>query len=406
MTIFKLPDLGEGLPDAEIREWHVKVGDTIKTDEPLVSMETAKAVVEVPSPQNGIIKKLFGEDGDTVDTGNSLVEFESSAEDNNSTNIEKIKTKSNKKDNSSTVAGKIESSDKVVEDNFIIGSANKAGNNIKATPAVRSLAKKLEVDLKSVSPTGSNNMITAQDVKLASNHSPNNQSNNSVQTAQKTNTISNYNLDSTKTEPLKGVRKAMAAAMSISNREVAAASLFDDADIFAWPAKEDITVRLMRALVTACRAEPSLNALYDPSTNTRLVSENINLGLAVDSKEGLFVPVINNLESVETSNLRDIINTIKSQVEDRTIPQEQLRGNTITLSNIGTVAGKYACPVVVPPTVAILAIGKLFYTPVLNKDNQLENHKNIPVSLTFDHRCVTGGEAARFLKAFIEDLQK
>lgn len=403
MSIFKLPDLGEGLPDAEIREWHVKVGDTIKTDEPLVSMETAKAVVEVPSPQNGVIKKLFGENGDTIDTGANLVEFEE-ASNTNTNNIELSKSdknhKNNNSDNSSTVAGKIESSDTVVEDNFIIGSVNKKNNNIKATPAIRSLAKKLGVNLNTVNPTGKNNMITADDVKAASNNiSVNINSTNITKT-------NNYNLDPSKTQPLKGVRKAMAAAMSISHHEVAPACLFDDADIFNWPNKEDITVRLMRALVTACRAEPSLNALYDPSTNTRLVSDNINLGLAVDSEEGLFVPVINKVESIDTSNLRDIIDTIKHQVKTRTIPQEQLKGNTITLSNIGTVAGKYACPVVVPPTVAIIAIGKLFYTPVLNKDNKLETHKNIPVSLTFDHRCVTGGEAARFLKAFIEDLQK
>ena len=370
MSIFKLPDLGEGLPDAEIREWHVKVGDEVKNDQPLVSMETAKAVVEVPSPQAGTIVKLYGQSGDTIETGAPLVEFSGTAE---------ILSKS-----SSTVAGKIEEGNEIVNEATSISSSTKTNtNNIKATPAVRALAKKLGVDLALVKPTGPNSVITAQDVQNAS------QSQAAIGDA----------------EPLKGVRRAMAATMAKSHSEVAPATLFDDADIFNWGANKDITVRLVRAMVAACRAEPSLNAWYDSANNSRRVSNNINLGLAVDTEEGLFVPVLSKVEETEPATLRDLIETIKAKIKDRSIPQDQLRGNTITLSNIGTVAGKFACPVVVPPTVAIVAIGRFFNTVKLNTDKQLENHRTLPISLTFDHRVVTGGEAARFLKAFIADLE-
>lgn len=377
MSIFKLPDLGEGLPDAEIREWHVKVGDEVKADEPLVSMETAKAVVEVPSPQSGKIVKLFGESGDTIDTGAALVEFD--------TDSAEKKAPTKQEDNSSTVAGKIESSDEIVDETFSIGITNKSNtNNIKVTPAVRALAKKLGVDLNCVKPTGNNGVITADDVKAA----------NASQA------------EIGDSEPLKGVRKAMAATMTQSHNEVAPATLFDEADVFNWEGKQDVTARLVRAMVSACKAEPSLNTWYDSKNNSRRVSTNIHLGLAVDTEEGLFVPVLRNIEQVEPSALRDLIDTVKSKVQNRTMEPENLRGNTITLSNIGTVAGKYACPVVVPPTVAIVAIGKMYNTVCLNSDSQLENHKTIPVSLTFDHRCVTGGEAARFLKEFIANLEQ
>lgn len=390
MSIFRLPDLGEGLPDAEIREWHVKVGDEIQADEPLVSMETAKAVVEVPSPQTGKIVKLYGKAGDTIDTGAALVEFLGAGEAKNVTTPASTTTDTTGTHNkSSTVAGKIEEGTEILDEaNYAttnsIHTAKPAVATIKATPAVRALAKKLGVDLSCIKATGANGIVTADDVKAAS--------------------LSQAEIGDA--EPLKGVRKAMAATMTQSHSEVAPATLFDDADLYNWDKNQDITVRLIRALVAACKAEPSLNAWYDSTNNTRRVAKNIHLGLAVDTPEGLFVPVLKNIEQTDLSALRDQIETIKSQIKDRTIAQEQLRGNTITLSNIGTVAGKYACPVVVPPTVAIIAIGKIFNTVHLNSDNQLENHRTIPVSLTFDHRTVTGGEAARFLAAFISDLQK
>lgn len=374
MSIFKLPDLGEGLPDAEVREWHVKVGDEVQVDQPLVSMETAKAVVEVPSPHKGKIVKLFASAGDTVNTGAPLVEFHSDTA---------VKATS-----SSTVAGKIEAGDEVIDESSPIANTNSKistnNSNIKVTPAVRALAKSLGVDLSCVKPTGSNGLITAEDVKAA----------NLTQAA-----IGD-------SEPLKGVRKAMAHSMTLAHSEIAPACLFDEADIHNWDTQQDVTARLIRALVAACTAEPSLNAWYDSKNNSRRVSQSIHLGLAVDTEEGLFVPVLKNIEQTDYASLRDQIETIKSQIKARNIAPDQLRGNTITLSNIGTVAGKFACPVVVPPTVAIIAIGRIFNTVKLNASNQVENHKTIPISLTFDHRCVTGGEAARFLKAFIADLTK
>ncbi len=386
MSIFKLPDLGEGLPDAEIREWHVKVGDEVKVDQPLVSMETAKAVVEVPSPLAGKVVKLYGKEGDVIDTGAALIEFlaaNSSAENLKQTHSEQATTDTKPKDNSSTVAGKIEAGNEIVDEASSLSSTKGTVNaNIKVTPAVRALATKLGVDLSCVKPTGNNGVITSDDVNKASL--------NQAQIGD--------------AENLKGVRRAMASTMALSHSEVAPATLFDEADIHNWGEKQDVTVRLVSALIAACKAEPSLNAWYDSKNNTRRVAKNVHLGLAVDTEEGLFVPVLKNIDTMDLGNLRDTINTVKSQVQARTIPQDMLHGNTITLSNIGTVSGKFACPVVVPPTVAIIAIGRMFNTVKLN-NNTAENHRTLPISLTFDHRCVTGGEAARFLKTFISNLE-
>ncbi|MBP9721573.1 MAG: 2-oxo acid dehydrogenase subunit E2 [Gammaproteobacteria bacterium] len=396
MIVFKLPDLGEGLPDAEIREWHIKTGDLVEVDQPLVSMETAKAVVEVPSPYKGKIAKLYGQAGDVIDTGTPLIEFDltHSVDSQNSAPNQPVNPVVS--DNSSTVAGKIEAGNEVIDEtSSVVSNRNNFNNShqhnqIKVTPAVRALASKLGVDLSHVKPTGANGVITADDVKNAD--------------------ASQAEIGDA--EPLRGVRRIMSVTMAQSHNEVAPATLFDEADIHHWfdsGTKQDITIRLISAMVAACQAEPSLNAWFDSKNNTRRISKNIHLGFAVDTEEGLFVPVLKNIEKSENSDpatLRDYIDTIKSQVKSRSIPQDLLHGNTITLSNIGTIAGKFACPVVVPPTVAIVAIGRTFDTVKLNTNNMPVNHQTLPISLTFDHRCVTGGEAARFLKAFICHLEQ
>lgn len=153
MNIFNLPDLGEGLPDAEIHEWFVKEGDTVKADQPLVSMETAKAVVDVPCPQSGTIAKLYGKPGDVIKTGEPLVAFVSTTE---------------KPADKGTVVGNLEESTDVVEDNFIIGS-QRSSQRVKTTPAVRMLAKKLGVDLSSLKGSGDNGVITREDVQNQAN---------------------------------------------------------------------------------------------------------------------------------------------------------------------------------------------------------------------------------------------
>jgi pyruvate dehydrogenase E2 component (dihydrolipoamide acetyltransferase) len=181
MNIFNLPDLGEGLPDAEIHEWFVKEGDTVAADQPLVSMETAKAVVDVPCPQGGIISKLYGKPGDVIKTGEPLVAFTSTAA---------------KTADKGTVVGNLEESSEITEDNFTIGIQHSEKTRIKATPAVKMLAKKLNVDLSALKGTGEFGVITREDVQA--------QADKSAQIPV------GY-------EPLRGVRRAMLNSMHKKN---------------------------------------------------------------------------------------------------------------------------------------------------------------------------------------------
>ncbi len=372
MKIFYLPDLGEGLPDAEVREWYVKIGDEVKVDQPLVAMETAKAVVDVPSPRSGRIVKFHGQPGDVINTGAALVEFE---------------------DGDDVVA---EHSHAPAQSVSAHSKPATTGDAVKAIPAVRALAKKLNVDLAQVPASGANGQITLEDVERTAKGSPH--------PIPHPNPLPGGEGIGKDFEPVRGVRRAMVTTMTHSHQEVVPVTIVDDADIHAWPEKTDITLRVVRAIIAACKAEPALNAWFDSKAMARRLFSEIHLGLAMDSPDGLFVPVLKNIEKSSTEDLRTTINRFKEQVKARTIPQDDLKGATIVLSNVGIFAGKYANPIIVPPMVAILAMGKI-RDEVVAHNGKMEIHRIMPLSITVDHRVVTGGESARFLAALIKDLQ-
>ncbi|MFI4937235.1 MAG: dihydrolipoamide acetyltransferase family protein [Candidatus Berkiellales bacterium] len=363
MKTFYLPDLGEGLPDGEIVKWHVKEGGIIKADGPLVAIETAKAVVEVPSPYEGKIVKLYAEEGDIVPTGSPLVDFELTT-----------------KEESKTVAGEIPVGKEVLTEKPI--SISSKGTGIKALPAVRALAKKLNIDLSTVTPTGPEGTITFDDVKNASK----------VQVA------------ASPLEPLRGVRRTMAMVMTESQAEVVPVTVMDDADISSWGAESDYSVKLILAIIKACQTEPGLNSWFDSVAMARRLFSEIHLGIAVDTKDGLFAPVIHDAHQKSAIELRNELDLLKKEVQERSISPKKLQGATILLSNFGTFGGRYASPVVVPPMVATLGVGAYRLTPLVY-ESQIKVGVTLPLSLTFNHRVVTGGEATRFLTSLIRYLE-
>lgn len=375
MKIFYLPDLGEGLAEAEIREWYVKVGDEVKVDQPLVAMETAKALVDVPSPYAGKIVELHGNANDVIKTHAPLITFETADEVPD-------------KPKGSVVGSLEESSSKWRDEEVIVGKAETATSTIKAMPAARVLAKQLHVNLNDVTGTGPKGLITPDDVKkyLAQHSHP---------------TVSHLNA----AEALHGVRRAMAQAMAQSHQEIVPVTVFDDVDISDWPEKLDITVHLIKAIIAAVKEEPALNAWFDGKNLQRQLVKEVNLGLAVDTSEGLFVPVIKDAQSLSEQELREKVNYFKSAVQSRSVLPKDLQGATITLSNFGMIAGRYATPIIVPPTVAIIGCGRSRET-VLSRNGQIQAGRIMPLSLTFDHRAVTGGEATRFLGVLIKYLEK
>lgn len=368
MKTFYLPDLGEGLPDAEIQEWYVKVGDVIKTDQPMVSMETAKAILDVPAPFAGKVAVLHGKHGDIIKTGSPLISFESDGEQRQDTG---------------TVVGHLETHAGVLEEKMKIIKSTAQANTAKAAPVVKALATRLGVDIMQLHGTGRNGMITAKDVKDA---------------AQVHALKPGFTL-------LKGSRRMMLASMTQARNDVCAVTVFDDADLSAWGEKVDFTARMVRALVRAATAEPMLNASFDAHTQSFKLNDTVHVGIAMDTDEGLFVPVIHDAQTLDQKAIRDRINALKISVHARSIHPDDLHGGTITLSNFGVFAGRYATPIVVPPQLAIIATGPRRMDAVV-KNNAVVVCPRLPLSLSFDHRAVTGGEATRFMGVMIQDLEK
>ena len=510
--IFRLPDLGEGLPDAEIVEWHAAVGSVVRLDEPLVSMETAKAIVEVPAPCSGKLLRIAGQAGDVIETGAVLAEFEldaslpqraeaqdtghhhgaapasgagapvaaeSTRDDGDAVTVNasddggEIASRATKPANSAPASGaqpKAADADDGAneserEDAGTVVGAMQAGGGVRseqsvsiggvrAMPAVRALAKKLGVDLSRVQPSGPDGTATLQDVKNAAAAGP---ASSSPSSRRKPEVLLNgerrssgdgdlkvdrsrdaestsldpglrrddgrvasratMNAASTSADnrrdappldtddPIRGVRRNMIRVMAAAHAEVVPTTLMDDADIHAWQRGEDVMARLIRGLVVASAAEPALNAWFKAKEGTLRRHARVDVGIAVDGSEGLFVPALRDCGRRDATSIRAELNRLRDGVRDRSLAPEELRDYTISLSNFGVFAGKYATPVVVPPCVAIVGAGRLFHAvvPVLGG---MEAHRMLPLSLTFDHRAATGGEAARFLRALIDDLQR
>ncbi|MBT8130776.1 MAG: 2-oxo acid dehydrogenase subunit E2 [Gammaproteobacteria bacterium] len=399
MSTFNLPDLGEGLPEAEIVSWHVKEGDSIKVDEPMLSVETAKAVVEVPAPQTGVIARLYAGEGDIVKTGHPLVDFAGGESASSDPAPAAPASEEESADDSGTVVGKMSTSnDMLVETAIVGGRRRRKKSRVKAAPAVRALAKKMHVDLSAVTASGKNGQVTVADVRAFAQSStvigP------SVPAAAPRTDI-NYG----QAEKLRGPRRAMSQSMSASRDQVAPCTLFDDADIHDWAPGQDITTRVLRSVAAGAHAEPGMNAWYDAESGSRTLHENIDLAMAVDTPDGLIVPVIRDVGRMDSTQLRAAVDRIKVATRNRTVAPAEMQNPTITLSNFGMMAGRYATPVIVPPMVAIIGTGGIRHDVVAVMGG-IEVHRRIPLSLTFDHRCITGGEACRFLAAMISDLGK
>jgi pyruvate dehydrogenase E2 component (dihydrolipoamide acetyltransferase) len=363
MRTFSLPDLGEGLQDAEVVSWHVATGDHVVADQPLVAVETDKAVIEIPSPYAGRIARLHAKIGERVKVGGPLVEFAEGTPADAGAIVGEL-------------AGPLPSAEEDVQPRPPVSGP-------RAAPAVRQRARELGVDLADVMASGPGGTITTEDVE-------------------KTARIA---AATTPAEEVKGVRRAMALNMARAGAEIVPATVSDDADIGDWQEGEDFTVRLVRAIVAGCKAAPALNAWFDGARMERRLHSVIDLGLAVDIGDGLIVPVLRDVGNRDATSLRGGIDRLKADVRARTVPLTELRGQTITLSNFGMFAGRYATLVIVPPQVAILGAGMARPAVALREGSPVVR-RILPLSLTFDHRAVTGAEAALFVYAAIRDLER
>ncbi|MCW5747799.1 MAG: 2-oxo acid dehydrogenase subunit E2 [Alphaproteobacteria bacterium] len=383
MSVFSLPDLGEGLEEAEIVTWHVSAGEHVVEGQPLVAVETDKAVVEIPAPRTGTIESLMAPVGAHVRVGAPLVTFADSAAADTGAIVGDLAAP----EPPATVPRAAASAATVATTAAPRSGAPPPAPAAapRAMPRVRALARDLGVDLAAITPSGPDGTISEADVRAAA----------------KTKAPGVIEGGA-----LQGPRRAMARNMARAHAQVVPATVHDEADVDAWASPDaDVTVRLIRAVVAGCRAAPVLNAWLDGDRLVLRRHARIDIGLATETDDGLFTPVVRDAAARDAADLRAAIDQLKSRVRQRRIGRDELTGATVTLSNFGTLAGRHAVLVVSPPQVAILGAGRIAAQAVV-RDGAVVARRLLPLSLTFDHRAATGGDAARVLAAVVADLQR
>lgn len=387
VTEFKFPDVGEGIAEGEIVRWRVRTGERIKEDQILVEVETDKAVVEVPSPEAGEIITLHYKEGETVKVGAVLVTIGTGDDQ---------KGPGRKKDGG-TVVGVLEEAEEIEEE--------KTTGRVLATPAVRKIAQDQGIDLSGVKGTGPGGRITKED----------------IQQSQEEGTGVKQGKDpfgDVIRVPLRGVRKTVAKNMSFQHKTVAHVTHTDEVDItelvLIKKKEENILIKkgkkltflpfIIKAVVIGLKEYPILNSTLDEENGEIVLKKYYNIGIAVDTKDGLIVPNIKDVDKINILNLAEYMGVIAEKARSRKLDLKDLKGGTFTITNIGSYGGIFSTPIIMKPEAAILATGRVLDRPMVI-NGEIKIRKTLPISLSFDHRLMDGATVAKFLKTVALHLE-
>ena len=404
---FKFPDIGEGLTEGEIVRWLVKEGDEIKEGQPLVEVETDKALAEIPSPRTGMILKILAKEKEIVKVGQVIVIFG-----------EKGETLAAPPPRPSVgVVGELEEAPEEIPAVAVKAEPVRpalVSEHALATPAVRTLAKELGVDINKVNGTGPEGRVLEKDVRQVAEGKE-----KPVEEVKRPVKVKKYDLYGyVERIPLRGVRRSIAKAMVKSKYTAPHVTTMDEADVTElWKIREKekkaaekkgikltILPFIIKAVLAGLVEHPYLNATLDDENEEIILKKYFNIGFATDTPEGLMVPVVKNAKDKSILQLAEELTQLAEKARNRTIDLADLKGGTFTITNYGALGGIYGTPIINHPEVAILGVGKIKDTPVV-RDEKIEIRKILYLALSFDHRVVDGGEAARFLNTIIARLE-
>ena len=438
---FKMPDLGEGLTEGEIVKWLVKAGDSVEDGQIFVQVETDKAVVDIPSPKKGVVLRLGAAEGETIQVGRVIIVIGEAGEKAEAVSKPTEETKPRP-----SVGKKPEAVPKKGEETRprpsvgVVGELEEAPEEeeverkgkpsppqtipapppkeaeILAVPMVRKLASDLKVDLRTVKGTGPQGRITKEDVVKAAKEKKPSEKEIPKKAAKEQPTADAYGV--VERLPLRGMRRTIAQAMMKSKSTIPHAVNMDEADItqllsLKAKAKERAAQKnihltilpfVIKAVISALQEHPYLNASLDDEKGEVILKKYYNIGLAVDTKDGLMVPVVKNVRGKNLFQLASELAALSEKARSRTIELADLKGGTFTITNYGAMGGIYGFPIIHHPEVAILGMGKILDKPVV-VDGKIEIRKVLPLSLSFDHRVVDGAESIRFMNTVIDLLQ-
>jgi len=406
---FKFPDIGEGLTEGEIVRWLVKEGDEVKEGQPLVEVETDKALAEIPSPRTGVILKILAKEKEIVKVGRVIVVIGEKGE---------TLAAPPPKPKSVGVVGELE---EAPEEAPAVTRAEGVKPTLvsphaMATPAVRALAKELGIDIDKVKGTGPEGRVLEKDIRQATEVKERAVEEKPIEAPKK---VRKYDLYGYVDRiPLRGVRRSIAKAMVKSKYTAPHVTTMDEADVTElWKIREKekkaaekkgirltILPFIIKAVLAGLKEHPYLNATLDDEDEEIILKKYYNIGVATDTPEGLMVPVVKNAADKSILQLAEELTQLTEKARNRTIDLADLKGGTFTITNYGALGGIYGTPIINHPEVAILGTGKIKDTPVV-RDEKVEIRKILFIALSFDHRVVDGAEAARFLNTVIARLE-
>ncbi len=384
---FKLPDLGEGIAEVELRKWLVKEGVRVAEHQTVLEVETDKAVVEVPTPRAGIITRIHRSEGETVLVGEALL------------TIAEERDEMSERPRSVGIVGTLpEAEDDPVKADVVVKNLD-----ILATPSVRKLARERGIDLHGVKGSGPRGCITPEDLPRSASVVP---------------LPGNGEAGPVERVPLRGIRRTIARNLLVSQRVTAFVTTMEEVDVTdlcELRAREQHAVEVhgthltflpffIKAAQNALREHPRLNASLDEESETVVIKKYYNFGIAAETSEGLMVPVIRDVERKSILELAADIQELGEKARSRTISIEEMRGSSFTITNYGYFGASYATPVINWPDVAILGCGRIVERPWVHQGT-IAIRKILPLSLTFDHRVTDGAEAALFLRKVSDYLE-
>ena len=429
---FVLPDLGEGLTEAEIRQVHVREGDVVAEDAPLLEVETDKATVEIPSPMAGRVAKIHVQPGQTVKVGQVLVEFAEAGAPAPKTVIERGRARQ---------APSEPAPARGAASTAAAAPAARTGP-VPATPSTRRLARELGVDLQAVNGSGPGGRVTDDDVRAAANGGAS--SRGGAVTAERApagrasapeppavaKPLARVGVEPPplpkfeqwgpiERQPLSHLRRTIAERMTLSATLVPHVTHFDRADITDLDAlirrnldsakgrgvTLTLTAFLLKAAALALVEHPTFNASLDAAAGELIVKRYVHLGVAVATERGLIVPVIRDIDTKSILDVARELGDLARRVREGKATLEDLRGGTFTITNLGALGGTGAIPIINYPEVAILGVARGREEAVV-RGGQIVPRLLLPLSLTFDHRVADGADGARFATAIVQRLEQ
>ncbi|WP_057830945.1 dihydrolipoyllysine-residue acetyltransferase [Colwellia sp. TT2012] len=404
---FILPDIGEGIVECELVEWLVKEGETIVEDQPIADVMTDKALVQIPAMYSGVVEKLYYKQGEIAKVHSPLfsmiVEGESSSNEAEAVTAEpEVKVAEAK----ATALAETPSPTTSVSCELSGNNTNPAKGKALASPAVRRVARELDINIHQVTGSGKKGRVYKDDVVA---HSQSGQG-----------LVPKVVAGGTRVEPIRGIKKVMATAMQNSVSTIPHFTYCEEIDLTELIAlrgelkeiyaKQDIKLTMMpffmKAMSLAIKEYPLVNSKVNEDCTELTYFDDHNIGMAVDSKVGLLVP---NIKQVQTKSILELANDIMRLTSDARsgrVASEDLKGGTITISNIGAIGGTVATPIINKPEVAIVALGKLQKLPRFNEQGEVVARSIMQVSWSGDHRVIDGGTIARFCNLWKSYLEK